>query len=120
MKSKIKLNDCMTKTIGGVRYTVRSFFAQDGEGKDFRALYESIVASKFLKTMEQFKDHHWDNLENSPYYTAYAVRHEDIVFIEELNLPKVNYAKTFPDIGLYPAILHFFDGPFRPRVQWRR
>ncbi len=43
-KGKTALNDSLTMTIGGVRYTVRSIFAEDGG--DFREMFEAAVVSR--------------------------------------------------------------------------
>jgi len=48
-KGKTALNDSLTMTIGGVRYTVRSIFAEDGG--DFREMLEAAVVSRAARSL---------------------------------------------------------------------
>ena len=48
-KGKTALNDSLTMTIGGVRYTVRSVFAEDGG--DFREMFEAAVVSRAARCL---------------------------------------------------------------------
>lgn len=116
MGNKIRFSDCTVKIIGGVKYTVRSSFAPDGEGKDFRKLYENIVAGKILQKIEQLK--------NRPCYAGYVVQtalwHENIVSTKMKNMPIIIWNKTIQNTAWYSLHTIFCGGPDRPRVQWRR
>lgn len=116
MDDKIRFNDCIIKIIGGVKYTVRSSFAPDGEGKDFRKLYENIVAGKILQKIEQLK--------NRPCYAGYVVQtalcHENIVSAKMKNMLAIIWNKTVQNTTRYSSHTIFCGGPCRPRVQWRR
>lgn len=48
-KGKTALNDSLTMTIGGVRYTVKSIFAEDGG--DFREMFEAAVVSRAARRL---------------------------------------------------------------------
>lgn len=48
-KGKTALNDRLTMTIGGVRYTVKSIFAEDGG--DFREMFEAAVVSRAARSL---------------------------------------------------------------------
>lgn len=47
---RIPLNKCLVKTINGTRYKVHSIYSGD---KDFRHLYENLVAEKAARQQKQ-------------------------------------------------------------------